>query len=53
MLEASNAFVKSDAPFKTVVYDDGCRARHLIDREERQLEQVCSMLGYELGEVGG
>jgi hypothetical protein len=35
-----------------VVYDDGCRARHLIDREERQLEQVCAMLGYEVGEVG-
>lgn len=52
MLEAANAFVKDSSPFKTVVYDDGCRARHLYAREERMLEQVCSMLGYELDEVG-
>lgn len=52
MLEAANAFAKDPSPFKTVVYDDGCRARHLIDRDERLLEQVCSMLGYEVEEVG-
>jgi hypothetical protein len=52
MLDAANAFVKDPSPFKTVVYDERCRARHLIDREERQLEQVCAMLGYEVGEVG-
>jgi hypothetical protein len=52
MLEAANAFVKAEEPYKTIVYDDGCRARHLLGREERMLDQVCSMLGYEVEEVG-
>jgi hypothetical protein len=52
MLDAANAFVKASEPYKTIVYDDGCVARELDDREQRLLERVCELLGYEMGEVG-
>ncbi len=53
MLAAANAFAKSEAPFKTVLYDDGHLARELTGDEERLLENVCAKLGLEVGEVGG
>ena len=51
MIDAANAFAKSDAPFKTVVYDDGHHARHLTAHEERLVENVCTKLGLEVGEA--
>jgi hypothetical protein len=53
ILDAANAFAKSEAPFRTVVYDDGCEARDLTADEERLLENVCTKLGLEVGEVRG
>ena len=53
MIEAANAFVKADEPFKTVIYDDGCVVRELNAGEQRLLENVCDMLGHELAEVDG
>jgi tetraacyldisaccharide-1-P 4'-kinase len=37
MLDAANAFVKAAEPYKTIVYDDGCRARELTRDESRLL----------------
>jgi hypothetical protein len=51
MLDAANAFAKATEPFKTVIFDDGCTARHLNGDEQRLLENVCNMLGYDVGEV--
>ena len=53
MIEAANAFAKIAAPFKTIVYDDGCHARELDRREQRLLENVCAKLGYDVEEIGG
>jgi hypothetical protein len=53
ILDAANAFAKSEAPFKTVVYDDGDHARDLTADEERLVENVCLKLGLEVGEVQG
>jgi hypothetical protein len=53
ILDAANAFAKSEAPFKIVVFDDGHQACDLTDDEERLLENVCSKLGLEVGEVQG
>ena len=50
MLEAANAFAKDPAPCKQIIYDDGCQARELDEREQRLLEHVCNLLGYELVE---
>jgi hypothetical protein len=52
MIYAANAFVKAAEPFKTVIYDDGCEARHLNGDEQRLLENVCNMLGLDVEEVG-
>ena len=52
MLDAANAFVKATEPFKIVIFDDGCEARELNADEQRLLENVCEMLGHELGQVG-
>jgi 5-methylcytosine-specific restriction endonuclease McrA len=52
LIEAANAFAKSEAPFKTVVFDDGHQARDLTATEERLLANVCAKLGLEVGEVG-
>ena len=52
LIDAANAFVKAEEPYKTVVYDDGCTARDLNRDEQRLLENVCSKLGYEIEEVG-
>jgi hypothetical protein len=49
-LAAANAFAKSTASHKTVVYDDGCVARELNVHEERQLHDVCELLGLEVVE---
>jgi hypothetical protein len=51
MIDATNAFAKTTEPCKTVIYDDGCTARELNDREQWLLEHVCKMLGYHVGEV--
>jgi hypothetical protein len=48
LLDASNAFVKSNAPYKTIVFDDGCTARELTDTEQANLERVCEKLGVEV-----
>jgi hypothetical protein len=53
LLAAANAFAKSEAPFKTVLFDDGHLARDLTRDEERFLEHVCSKLGLEVEEVEG
>jgi hypothetical protein len=53
LIEAANAFAKSEAPFKTVVYDDGHQARDLTDDEERLLAAVCAKLGLEVEGVEG
>jgi hypothetical protein len=53
MLDAANAFVKHPAPFKQIIYDDGCVARELEDREQQLLEHVCGLLGYDVDEVEG
>jgi hypothetical protein len=53
ILDAANAFAKSEAPFKTVVYDDGHYARDLTANEERLLKNVCTKLGLEVGEMRG
>jgi hypothetical protein len=49
-LAASNAFAKSTAPHKTVVYDDGHMVRDLNEREQQLLIDVCDMLGLEVVE---
>lgn len=51
MLEAANAFAKSDAPFKAVIFDDGHHARELTEREERMLNRVCDLLGLDINEI--
>ena len=53
ILDAANAFAKAEAPFKTVVFDDGCEARDLTANEERLLANVCAKLGLEVEEVEG
>ena len=52
MLDAANAFAKATEPYKTVIYDDGCEARELNRDEQRLLEHVCRMLGFDVAEVG-
>ena len=51
MLDAANAFATETAPYKTVLYDDGCQARELDGREQRLLEKVCDLHGLEIGEL--
>jgi hypothetical protein len=51
MLAAANAFAKSDAPYRQVIYDDGCEVRWLNAREQRLLHKVCGMLGLDVEEV--
>lgn len=48
MLEAANAFAKSEAPFLALVYDDGRVVRDLNDRENALLAAVALKLGYEI-----
>lgn len=50
-VDAINAFVHADAPFKTIVYDDGHHVRDLNAREHALLEHACSMLGKDLGDA--
>jgi hypothetical protein len=45
MLDAARAFVRDPAPFRQVIFDDGCVARELDDRERVLLEGVCDALG--------
>ena len=52
MLQAANAFAKTEAPFKQVIFDDGHLARELNRREQQQLEDVCDMLGLDVEETG-
>ena len=51
MIAAANAFLKCEEPYKTIVYDDGCRARELTREESRLLENVAAKLGYEVKDV--
>jgi hypothetical protein len=53
ILDAANAFAKSEAPFKMVLYDDGHHARELTADEDRLLAAVCSKLGLDVQEVEG
>jgi hypothetical protein len=53
LIEVANAFAKSEAPFKTVLYDDGHEARELTADEDRLLAAVCSKLGLDVQEVEG
>jgi hypothetical protein len=52
LIDAANAFAKTPEPYKQIVYDDGCTARELNADEQRLLENVCAMLGYDVEEVG-
>lgn len=51
LLLAANAFATSTAPYKTVIYDDGCTARDLTPQEQQMLETVCGILGYDVEPV--
>jgi hypothetical protein len=51
LIDAANAFAKSETPFKRMVYDDGHQARDLTADEEQLVENVCAKLGLEVGEV--
>lgn len=53
MIEAANALANTEAPFKTVIFDDGHQARDLTADEGRLLEAVCAKLGYDVEEVAG
>ncbi len=53
MLAVANAFANAPEPFKQVIYDDGQEARELDQREQRMLEAVRQMLGYDLKEIEG
>lgn len=48
MLTAANAFANDTAPYKQIIYDDGCTARELNAREQEMLENVCGILGYDV-----
>jgi hypothetical protein len=50
-LEACNAFAKSQAPYKQILFDDGCEVRWLNAREQRLLHKVCDLLGLQVEEV--
>jgi hypothetical protein len=53
LIDAANAFVKAPEPYKQIVYDDGCEARHLNRDEQWMLESVCGFLGYDVDEIAG
>ena len=53
MLDAANAFVQSDAPYKQILNDNGHDVRELNEREQRLLETVCHMLGYDIEQIEG
>jgi hypothetical protein len=53
MLGAANALVKHPAPYKQIIYDNGHHARELNDHEQRLLEHVCGLLGYDVEQVEG
>jgi hypothetical protein len=53
ILEAANAFVKHESPYRQIVWDDSAHARELDDREQRLLEHVCNTLGYDVEEIEG
>jgi hypothetical protein len=36
-----------------VIFDDGCVARELDDREQQLLEHVCSVFGYDVDTIEG
>jgi hypothetical protein len=49
LLEACNAFCKTAAPYKTIIFDDAHGlVRDLDNRERTFLGHVCRKLGYEL-----
>jgi hypothetical protein len=52
MLQAANAFVNDPAPYKQIIYDDGQDARELTPPENRLLQLVSGMLGYDVEETG-
>jgi hypothetical protein len=43
--------VKSPAPFKQIIFDDGCTARELNRDEQWMLETVARILGHEVHDV--
>jgi hypothetical protein len=43
LVQAANAFVNAPAPFRQIVYDDGCTARELD--ENRALGQESAVCG--------
>jgi hypothetical protein len=48
LMQACNALAHDEAPYKTIIYDDGHIARDLTDGEEQLLEHVCTILGYDV-----
>ena len=53
LVHAAHAFVNAPAPFRQIVYDDGCTARELDPHEQLFLEMVCNLLGHDLEAVEG
>jgi hypothetical protein len=51
LIEACNAFQKTPAPYRTIIYDDGHQVRELDERERRLLENVCTVFGLEIEDV--
>lgn len=48
MLDAANAFAWSEAPYRTVIYDDEQVARELKPPEQRLLDAACDLHGIEV-----
>jgi hypothetical protein len=51
ILRAANEFVKSPAPFKQIIVDDGCTVRVLNRNEQWMLETVARIPGHEVHDV--
>ena len=51
LLAAANALANGDAPYQQVIYDDCNCARELAPREQRFVENVCGMLGFDVEPV--
>lgn len=53
IIDAANAFAKTPEPYKQIIFDDGCTARHLNRGEQWMVESVCRFLGYDVEQVEG
>jgi hypothetical protein len=53
IIDAATAFAKAEEPFRQIIFDDGCTARHLNRGEQWMVESVCRFLGYDVEQVEG